>query len=244
MKAIQLYKSIRGSALVESGQTGASDVETNAVGMECTLRFPYFNKAWADDDIDFYEGDALDHFPLISDVWPLLNTDTYNAFPMSPGDARFWKFLKSCSANEIYFLDAYFSSKNLLRLCEVLKDMDRQCDRRLTDICIYTVIGHEWDGLRGVFDELLKDGVRFEKMTLTICCLNAALSGKLHDRFALLGKNLWHFGASAGAMHTNINAYSGPWLDKNGKCLEFMREIRMHHLFVDEVSTMRKGVEQ
>lgn len=40
----------------------------------------------------------------------------------------------------------------------------------------------------------------------------------LHDRFVLLGGNFWHFGASAGGMHTGLNAYSGPWPDTNS-CL-------------------------
>lgn len=234
MKLKELYNGIQ----VPDQSNAEQDIEN----VKCALRFPFFNKEWANDDVDFYEGEALDHFPVISEVWSLLNTDMYNVFPKSPGDAYFWKFLKGCSAQEIYFLDSYFSSKNLLRLWDVLKGMDRQCDRWVTDVCVYTVRGHEWDGLKNEFYELLKGDAKFDKITLTICCLDAALSGKLHDRFALLGKSLWHFGASAGAMHTNINAYSGPWPDKNGKCLEFMRSVRKQKHFLDEVSTIPEGV--
>ena len=249
MKPILLYKGIQTFVPVEPVQAGAADVGTDIVDEKCTLRFPFFNrtfddKAWDEDDIGSYEGDALDHFPVISEVWTLLIKDKYNAFPMSPGDSHFWKSLKSCSANEIYFLDAHFSLKNLLRLCKVLKDMDRQRDRRLTDVCIYMKKKNEWEGLKQKFDELKRGGTRFEKITLTIYCLRPALSEKLHDRFALLGENLWHFGASAGAMHTDINAYSGPWHDRNGKCMEFMREVRKYRLFIDEVSTALRGTEQ
>lgn len=236
VKLMESYKSIYVPAEPDTGQDNQYDVGIEAESEKCVLRFPFFKKVWADDRIDFYENDTLDRFPEIVDVWSMLKADAYNEFPMSPGDAYFWNRLKSCSAREIYFLDSYFSANSLARLWGVLNDMDRQYDRQMTDVRLYTVAGHEWGDLKKEFEAWRKEKMKFEKITLAICRLDVKLSGKMHDRFVLLGKSLWHFGASAGAMHTNINAYSGPWPDKNGKCMEFMRNLRDHYI-VEELST-------
>lgn len=241
MKTEQLYRGMHISILAEHGQSEHSDGGAVTKNVECTLRFPFFNKDWAGGSIDIYEDDALDHFPETRTVWSMIKTDAYNRFPMSPGDVHFWDCLKRCSAREIYFLDSYFSAKNLVRLWDVLKYMDCQYDRGATDVRVYTGDKHEWACLRDEFKKLCEIGLGFEKITLRICRLDDNLLGKMHDRFVSLGKYFWHFGASAGAMHTNINAYSGPWPDKCGKCVEFMRDLREHYV-VEEVSTLRTGV--
>lgn len=235
------YKSIRTPVLAESERDNRTGAKLDIENVKCVLRFPYFNKVWASDSIDYYEDDALNRFPIISEVLSLLNTEAYNDFPMSPGDAHFWKCLKSCSATEIYFLDSYFSAKNLARLLDVLKYMDCQSDRELTEIRVYTCAKHEWCCLKNEFERCREEPVRFEKIKLFICRLDDWLLDKLHDRFALLGSSLWHFGASAGAMHTNINAYSGSWLDKTGSCMEFMRNLRDRYV-AEEMSTIQMEV--
>ena len=169
----------------------------------------------------------------------MISTDEYNKFSTSPGDYYFWGKLKSCPASEIYFLDSYFSAANLARLLNIANSMDCQRDRTTTHIVIYTCVGDEWKNLKNEFGKQHARYSRLEKMTITICCVDKRMASKMHDRFALLGNLLWHFGASAGAMHTNMNAYSGPWLDKDGKCMEFMQDLHDHHV-VDEVSTTRK----
>ena len=210
---------------------------------ECVLRFPFFDKEWNGGSIDFYESEAFDHFPEMHKVQSMLATEDYNNFPMSPGDCHFWEMLKSCSASEIYFLDSYFSAANLARLLDIIDYMDCQIDRATTHIVIYTCARDEWKALKSEFEKQNDQYARLEKMTLTICCIDKTMSLKMHDRFALLGKSLWHFGASAGAMHTDINAYSGPWSDKDGKCMEFMRSLREHHV-VEAVSTIRRRMKQ
>jgi len=239
-KSMHYYKGIEDPAQSSSEQEDQYNAGADSKNARCVLRFPYFNKVWSDLDINLYEDDALDHFPVLSEIWTMLNTEAYNNFPMSPGDSYFWRQLTCCSAEEIYFLDSFFSAANLSRLWRVLEGMDHQCDRQLTNVCVYTVSGHEWDILKNQFEKLRKDGARLEKITFSIYCLKASLAERLHDRFALLGDSLWHFGASAGAMHTNINAYSGPWSDKGAKCRGFMRNIREQRHFVDKVSTVQE----
>ena len=212
-------------------------LNADADSVECVLRFPFFNKVWNDEVIDFYESDALDHFPTKDNVWFMLPTGDYEKFPMSPGDAFFWNNLKSCSAPEIYFFDSYFSKKNLARLLDIILFMDSQIRQAETHIYIYTVPGNEMTSLETEFAKHQEEYPRWEKLKLSIYCIKQGIAAKMHDRFALLGQSLWHFGASAGAMHTNINAYSGPWPDKGGKCREFMRDIRVCDLAEKRLST-------
>jgi len=210
---------------------------------ESFLRFPFFDKVWDGGMIDVYEEDALDHFPETCEVWTMLPTDEYNKFSMSPGDQHFWKCLRCCPASEIYFLDPYFSAANLARLLDVAKSMDCQGDRGSTCICICTCAGDEWKNLKSEFERHRDLYAKLEKISLVACSIKGTMAGKIHDRFALLGNSLWHFGASAGAMHTNIHAYSGPWLDKGGKCMEFLRGLCKYYV-EDEVSTMQKGMRE
>lgn len=227
--------------LPELGKETSAEASLEEKHPECFIRFPFFDKVWNGSDIDVYEDDALDHFPEVCEVWAMLSSDEYNKFSMSPGDRHFWKNLKCCPASEIYFLDPYFSAANLARLFDVAKSMDCQSDRELTCIFIFTCAGDEWKALKSEFEKHHDLYAGLEKISLTVCRINEIIARKVHDRFAVLGSSLWHFGASAGAMHTNIHAYSGPWPDKGGKCMEFMRGLRKHHV-ADEVSTMRKGM--
>ena len=225
--------------LHEPREERRADSNSGEKQQECLLRFPFFNKVWNGGNIDEYEGDALDHFPETYNVRAMISKVEYNKFSTSPGDNYFWGKLKSCPASEIYFLDSYFSAANLARLLNIANSMDCQIDRTTTHIVIYTCVGDEWKKLKNEFGKRHAKYLCLEKMTITICCVEKSMASKMHDRFALLGNLLWHFGASAGAMHTNINAYSGPWLDKDGKCMEFMRDLHNHHV-VDEVSTTCK----
>lgn len=75
------YKSIRAPVLAESERDNRTGAKLDIENVKCVLRFPYFNKVWASDSIDYYEDDALNRFPIISEVLSLLNTEAYNDFP-------------------------------------------------------------------------------------------------------------------------------------------------------------------
>jgi len=43
----------------------------------------------------------------------------------------------------------------------------------------------------------------------------------IHDRFAIVDNELWHFGATVGGFHRDVNAASRGWNVENHKALEF-----------------------
>ena len=47
----------------------------------------------------------------------------------------------------------------------------------------------------------------------------------VHDRFALIDRKIWHFGAAIGAMHRSFNAFSGPWEDKDDEMKGFFHKL-------------------
>ena len=46
----------------------------------------------------------------------------------------------------------------------------------------------------------------------------------LHDRFAIVDANLWHFGSTAGGGHPGLTAASGPWPASDTRAVEFFEE--------------------
>ena len=60
-----------------------------------------------------------------------------------------------------------------------------------------------------------------------------------HDRFALVDNAIWHFGAAVGAMHKSINAFSGPWLDKDNSMRCLLIEIMQEGVCLYPTKTIR-----
>ena len=46
----------------------------------------------------------------------------------------------------------------------------------------------------------------------------------LHDRFAIVDADLWHFGATVGGGHPGLTAVSGPWSATATRAIDFFEE--------------------
>ena len=46
----------------------------------------------------------------------------------------------------------------------------------------------------------------------------------LHDRFAIVDGELWHFGSTVGGGHPGVTAASGPWSTSTTRAVEFFEE--------------------
>lgn len=46
----------------------------------------------------------------------------------------------------------------------------------------------------------------------------------LHDRFAIVDDDLWHFGSTVGGGHPGLTAASGPWPASDTRAVEFFDE--------------------
>jgi hypothetical protein len=57
------------------------------------------------------------------------------------------------------------------------------------------------------------------KTTLGVNCIL-----EVHDRFAIVDSELWHFGATVGGAHRSINAYSRGWDATEARALDFFKE--------------------
>ena len=45
---------------------------------------------------------------------------------------------------------------------------------------------------------------------------------EIHDRFALLDEEIWHFGWTVCGVGHTLNAYSRGWNDRNGKFKDYL----------------------
>jgi hypothetical protein len=50
----------------------------------------------------------------------------------------------------------------------------------------------------------------------------------VHDRFAIVDDELWHFGATVGGAHRSVNAFSRGWDAKTTRASEFFEEAWKH----------------
>jgi hypothetical protein len=55
--------------------------------------------------------------------------------------------------------------------------------------------------------------------------LSDAAFPHLHDRFAIVDDELWHFGATVGGGHPNLNAASRGWSVASTRALDFFEEV-------------------
>lgn len=172
-----------------------------------------------------YEVDSLD-YPLDFDAIDK-SVRNFNSFltergskaDVVPGNEDFWGELLKHQTEEIYFIDKYFSSQNLLRLLQICERYDNRATCR-----VHVLIG----AIKKETDDARKREIRGAlarynrgqaKNKVSVYLMKRADREIIHDRFVVFGKEnvectYWHFGASAGGMMGRLNAFSGPWLDK------------------------------
>ena len=139
----------------------------------------------------------------------------------SPGDMYFWSELKKAADGTIYLVDLHFDQRNLNRIVWICEDFSKQFARVATKVVIITGRKSESKRLKEEYDcgrEIFKE---WKNVSLSICSIED--DDILHDRFVLFDGMIWHFGASAGAMHAGLSAYSGPWEDRK-RSLETLLE--------------------
>lgn len=183
-------------------------------------------KVTLDPSLKGYESDSLDcpldFYAIDKSVRNFKDflVDRNPEMDMTPGNTDFWIELLKHQTEEIYFIDKYFSSKNLLRLLHICERYDDRATCK-----VHVLIGTMNEGQT---PEARKREIRCvlasynrgqAKKKVSVYLMKRADMEIIHDRFVVFGKeniecSYWHFGASAGGMMGRLNAFSGPWLDK------------------------------
>lgn len=220
---------------------------------EVKIHFPIFPQRWTSNFTKAYgvfsrnfETNSLGEVP---DYDTLTQSVTaYNSFcaitpgaPMFPGSADFWEEIrKRKNVTIVYFLDRYFSAKNLNRILLFAKDIPESNGEPEFRIKIITAAKHNKDEIYEDCKNKLIGDIRIlirdlpykdaaSKVALHI--LNEDEGLKIHDRFVVFEGTkeedniFWHFGASSAGMSGKLNAYTGPWEDKDGKFCSLIADL-------------------
>jgi len=148
-----------------------------------------------------------------------------NSRQKSLGSNKFMSAFKGIQQTLIF--DSYFDKKAMLFLRDCLDPPPHNLSH------LFILTGHEFHAeVEPVFKELklnlaMRPG-RQRMVAGLLCELRAGSTPYPHDRFALLDGELWHFGATAGGIHGNVNAFSYGWRDEDVKFSAFFKAAWNH----------------
>lgn len=157
-----------------------------------------------------------------------IRTHTANKDKISPGAGIFWTYIETAQT-DVMFLDSHLQDFEVRRILLALSEREKRHDPN--PICVRII---------SVFSEQSEESVvkaieehNFKYSTLEVFSYGKDLSDWIHDRFALIGDQMWHFGAKIGAMHKGINAFSGPWSDScaSMQTLLFSIQKKCHQIY-------------
>ena len=128
-------------------------------------------------------------------------------FPQA-GFSRFWEGL--AKAENAYILDSYFTDDNLDKvLVRELIRLRESATREALNLVIFSS-GSNLGKRASSMEQSLRSR-KIDNCTIKIYPFDDAI---LHDRFALLDRDLWHFGVSIGGFYGGLHVISGPWPDR------------------------------
>ena len=179
------------------------------INSEPTLFWPVYDDSFgAIKDVDCFPGRGSLARSIIA-LKGLKNSE----HQMFLGRQIFWRrFIES---KDVIFIDKYFSLQTLEKM---FYELDRN-EQGSHPASIFILCYNEYKPI----SEEVKKRNKYADILVQILP-NRDTAYYIHDRFAIMDDEIWHFGSSIGGAEAHVNAFSGPWEDKNGK----FREYAMH----------------
>lgn len=122
----------------------------------------------------------------------------------------------------IYLFDNYIGPNEFCRILQVLLQREKIIDVPNVNLLLLTSLSKKTD--ETAFQSMLAT-VNSGMAKTRISILATKGDSAIHDRFALIDNYIWHFGATIGAMHRSLNAFSGPWEDKSNAMFQFFHYL-------------------
>jgi hypothetical protein len=138
------------------------------------------------------------------------------------GSTEFRRALRT--ASRLWILDQYFDLLAAEPLKESLQDTNIK-DLRINGM--RDVTAQNVSDIQGDFTEILRASARgfYEPEVSWRDDLWRKTEITLHDRFAIVDEELWHFGATVGGSHRSINAFSCGWSVKETFAEEYFLDL-------------------
>lgn len=187
----------------------------------------------------------LKKFP---DTWDVkAKMDCYNNSGQVLMLEAFWESLQS-AVNHIFILDSYFlnpeTPKNINKAV-MIENRVSDIQNKLTDACTNGKNGLEIKILtdspytNDIVEEqkMLDDFSTIEEMTkentqqgqtgveLSVCLELTRKFNYIHDRFAIIDNELWHFGGTVGGFNSKLSVASRGWDAESLGAIRFFNEV-------------------
>lgn len=129
----------------------------------------------------------------------------------SAGD-EFWSDLGDC--NVAYIVDKKFSP---IEFKLMITFLGREKNIRLQELSIFC--GSDL----GKIKELKK--ICKAQFSIALYAIPKGPLYEIHDRFAVLDDEIWHFGGTVGGINAQLTAYSRGWMDSDGSFRKYIKSM-------------------
>lgn len=138
-------------------------------------------------------------------------------------EGDFWTEL--FDSQEVYIVDKHYSEAEYLQALRLLTE--RKDESVITHLSKFYVFCHsEFDKINSLRQS---ESEQEQRLHIDIRIVNLAYAEKpvyeIHDRFALMDGEIWHFGGTVGGVNSHLTAYSRGWPDHGDRFLAYLEKI-------------------
>ena len=163
------------------------------------------------------------NFPEISDIEKSMRALTLYDGKIIPGSKKFWdKFLDS---DKVIFIDRFFSTDEMEKMFYELQTRSENGNYP-SDIAIICINYYREVNTMNRQRRNVPSNIHVHKMLPT--SKKDAVKNiiyDIHDRFAIMDNEIWHFGSTLGGHMKQLTAFSRGWTDINGKFREYAQSL-------------------
>ncbi|MBP3819166.1 MAG: hypothetical protein J6H31_12790 [Butyrivibrio sp.] len=128
---------------------------------------------------------------------------------------EFWRNLGDC--NIAYIVDKRFSTDEFKLMVHFLDGADNKI-MRLQEIFIFC--DRDYAKLSELNEE--RDKTEYK---ISVYAIPTQPLYEIHDRFAVLDDEIWHFGGTVGGINPQLTAYSRGWRDLDGSFRRYIKSM-------------------
>jgi len=136
----------------------------------------------------------------------------------SSGSKAFWE--KAQVAQSVYILDPYIVFEVMAKIRDHLMN-----STYLQELKILCRASDDAGRINDTFEDLKKVILKRAKVPCVFELKQSNNLDPLHDRYAVLDDELWHFGSTVGGLHEGITSFSRGWSADEHKFLDLFNAL-------------------
>jgi len=142
------------------------------------------------------------------------------------GSKIFWEDFKK--SQTVIIIDKYLEQKELEKIKNIVELWENNNTLSGRKLFFYT-----YEPEIKKYNEILNSIKKLMDKNFTLYSLKFKDRDLIHDRFAILDDNLYHFGGTVGGYQHGLTAFSCGWSDANKKNYNLLEKFKKNHLFYE-----------